>query len=224
MTQLIRSASASTLAVLLSAAALVGCGGGDDPAAAAASNNSSASSDLAFATPTSTTATSEGGTVFPFSFFDSAGTESQVNTTFASAAVTNTHTLGGTLGFAGVAVRLYGPTNIQNATATPLDASSFSKLKIKLASSTDATLSIKLQPNPINSSGCVPVAVANVNATTTELVINLDSTTFQVPAWCSSGITTFAAAKSALYAIDVVNESTAVGAHDVTVGSTKLAP
>jgi hypothetical protein len=104
-----------------------------------------------------------------------------------------------------------------------LNASSYSALRIHLASTTDATLTIKLQPSPVAADGCVPTATALVSATLSEFVINLDDASFPVPGYCTSAIT-LAQAKAGLYAVDVINGASNAGNHDVVVGSVSLVP
>jgi hypothetical protein len=123
-----------------------------------------------------------------------------------------------------VALRLYAPGNTTTGTATPLDASGFSKLRIHLASTTDATLTIKLQPAPVAADGCAPSTQALVSATVSEFVIDLNDATFALPSYCAASATTLQQRLAGLYAVDVINDATGAGAHDLVVGSISLVP
>jgi hypothetical protein len=177
--------------------------------------------DTAFATPASAGATAESGEVSSYSFAEKAGDLTAGDTTYASGVVSFSTTLAATQGYAGAAIRYYAPANTGAAPQTPFDASDYSKLKIELASGTDATLSIKLQPNPLSADGCTATATAVVSSTMAELVIDLDSASFPLPSYCSAG-TTVDAVKTGLYAIDVVNGAASAGTHDLRVGSVKF--
>jgi hypothetical protein len=133
-------------------------------------------------------------------------------------------TLAATQAYAGAAIRLYAPGNVEGATAAPLDASSYSQLRIHLASTTDATLTIKLQPSPVAPDGCTPTAQAVVSATQAEFVIDLNDATFARPSYCAASSVTLHQMLAGLYAIDVINDSAAAGTHDVSVGSVSLVP
>jgi hypothetical protein len=177
--------------------------------------------DTAFATPVSTSATAESGAVTTYSFAETSGDLSAGSVSYAAGAVGFSATLAKQQGYAGAAIRYYAPDNTGAAPATPFDASGYSKLKIQLASSTDATLTVKLQPNPLSGDGCTATATAIVSATMAELVIDLDSASFPLPGYCSAG-TTVDAVKAGLYAIDIVNGGASAGTHDLQVGSVKF--
>ena len=142
--------------------------------------------------------------------------------TFDAGAISYSATLTGVQGWAGTAVRYYAPNNTGSAPATAFDASSFTKLKIQLKSTTDALLQIKLQPSPVAADGCTATASAVVSSTLTELVIDLNEASFPLPGHCAAG-TAIAAVKAGLYAVDVVNVGVSAGTHDLTVGTVKLA-
>jgi len=105
-----------------------------------------------------------------------------------------------------------------------MDVSGFTKLRLHLASTTDGTLTIKLQPSPVAPDGCVPTAQALVNGTLSEFVLNLDTATFAVPSYCAGSGTTLQQALAGLYTIDVINDASAAGTHDLVVGSASLVP
>jgi len=143
---------------------------------------------------------------------------------YASGTETFSATLAAAQSYAGAAIRVYGPGNTSGGSATPLDASAYSQLRIHLASSTDGTLTIKLQPAPVAPDGCVPTATALVSATVSEFVIDLNDASFAVPGYCPAPTSTLHQMLAGLYAIDVINDATAAGAHDVVVGSVSLVP
>ena len=126
--------------------------------------------------------------------------------------------------YAGAALRLYAPGNTTGGAAAPFDASGLSQLRFHLASTTDATLTIKLQPSPVAADGCVPTAQAVVSATLSEIVIDLDDANFAVPSYCTASTTTLQQWLAGLYAIDVINDATTAGNHDVIVGGISLVP
>jgi len=130
----------------------------------------------------------------------------------------------GDQGYAGAALRLYAPGNISGGTAAPLDASGFSKLRIHLASTTDGTLTIKLQPSPVAPDGCAPAMQAVVSATLSEFVIDLNDAAFALPGYCTPSSATLHQRLAGLYAIDVINDAKSAGSHDVVVGSVSLIP
>jgi hypothetical protein len=211
------------LAALFSAVALVACGGGGDsdtpppvgvpsppPAPAPAPVES------AFATPVSATATSESGAIDKYSYAEKGGELTAGELTYDSGAVGYSVTLAAAQAYAGAAIRYYAPGNTGSAPRTTFDASGFSKLKISLASTTDATLTIKLQPNPLSGDGCTATATALVTGTMAELVIDLDDESFPLPGHCSAG-TALDAVKTGLYAIDVINGATTAGQHALQV-------
>jgi hypothetical protein len=142
--------------------------------------------------------------------------------TYASGAETFSATLAATQAYAGAALRLYAPGNTATGAATPLDASAYKQLRLHLASTTDGTLTIKLQPSPVAPDGCVPTTQAVVTPTLSEFVINLDSATFALPSYCAASTTTLQQMLAGLYTIDVVNDAAGAGAHDLVVGSISL--
>lgn len=221
------------VAVLFSAALMAACGGGGDPPTAGAPAPAPAPgpapapapgpapapapADTAFATPTSTTGTAETGGVETYQFAETGSAQTAGALTFASGAVSYSASLASTQAFAGAAVRLYAPNN------TAFNASAFSQLKIQLRSSTDAVLQVKLQPAPVSPDGCTATAQAMVSSTLSEVVIDLNSTSFPLPGHCATG-TTVDAVRAGLFAVDVVNPASSSGTHDVTVGSISLVP
>lgn len=234
---------ARLFALFAAAALTTACGGGGDAAAPAATPTPASVStptppppppppapapepppppaDTAFATPASASATAESGEIISYSYAATPGDLTAGDTTYASGVVSFSATLAAPQGYAGAALRYYAPSNTGAAPAAPFDASGYSKLKIELASSTDATLSIKLQPNPLSGDGCTATATAIVSATMAELVIDLDSASFPLPGYCTAG-TGVEAVKAGLYAIDIVNGAASAGAHDLRVGSVKF--
>jgi hypothetical protein len=126
--------------------------------------------------------------------------------------------------FAGAALRLYAPLNTASGAAAPMDASTFRQLRLHLASTTDGTLTIKLQPSPVAADGCAPTAQALVTSTLSEFVINLDAASFPLPSYCAPSSMTLQQMLAGLYAIDVVNGAANTGNHDVVVGSISLVP
>ena len=144
--------------------------------------------------------------------------------TYASSMLTFGASLAHDQGYAGVALRLYAPGNTDTSAAAPLDASGFTRLRIHLASTTDGTLAIKLQPSPVAADGCTPTARAVIGPTTAEFVIDLDDASFALPSYCTPSATTLLQMLKSLYAIDVINDATSAGAHDVVVGTISLVP
>jgi hypothetical protein len=132
--------------------------------------------------------------------------------------------LTGAQAYAGTAVRLYAPGNTGAAPVSAFNAASATQLKIQLRSSTDALLTIKLQPSPVAADGCTATATAIVNSSTAELTIDLNDTSFPLPDYCNGTGSKVSSLKAGLYAVDVINAATSAGAHDLSVGTVKLAP
>lgn len=222
-----------TLAALFCAvAALAACGGGDDPPTAGAPpapmpsptpTPTPAPTDVAFATPMNATDTSEAGKIETYAFAEKSNEQTLGTAQFADGAVSYGATLTGAQAFAGVALRAYAPGNTGAAPVAPFNASTYTQLKIQLRSSTDAVLTVKLQPSPVAADGCTATAQAVVNATLTELTIDLDDASFPLPAYCNGSGTAVGAVKSGLFAVDVINPATNAGAHDLAIGTVKLA-
>lgn len=171
--------------------------------------------------------TVEGGSVISYAFAANGSDLTAGTITYAAGAETFSATLAhdqGDAGYAGTALRLYAPGNTSGGAAVPLNASGFSKLRIHLASTTDGTLSIKLQPSPVAADGCAPTAQAVVSATLSEFVIDLTDATFALPGYCTASTTTLQQRLSGLYAIDIINDAKSAGSHDVVVGSVSLVP
>jgi hypothetical protein len=180
--------------------------------------------DTAFATPADASDTAEGGSIDSYAYAATASDQAAGTVTYAAGAETFAATLANTQTYAGAALRLYAPGNTSGGTAAPLDASGFSQLRIHLASSTDGTLTIKLQPAPVAPDGCVPTAQAVVTATLSEFVIDLDDAAFSVPSYCATPSATLHQMLAGLYAIDVINDAASAGSHDLVVGSVSLIP
>src|SRR4029079_19640174 len=121
-----------------------------------------------------------------------------------------------------MSVRYYAPGQVPGGPSTTFDASSFHKLTLNLASTTDAVLTIRLGPDPDAAQGCAAVASVLVDANTNELELDLDASTFSLSEHCVAG-TDVAALKAAIGAIEIVNPATAAGAHDFRVGVASLA-
>jgi hypothetical protein len=144
--------------------------------------------------------------------------------TVLSGAASYSATLAAMQGYAGAAIRMFAPGNMEGGTVSPINASTFSQLRIHLASTTDGTLTLKLQPSPVAADGCAPTAQALVSASLSEFVINLDDATFSLPSYCGASSMTLQQRLAGLYAIDVINDASTVGVHDVVVGSISLVP
>jgi hypothetical protein len=205
-------------ALFCAAGALAGCGGGgsDGPPVPAPSGPE-------FATPTSATDTSEAGKIETYAFAEKSGEQTPGTPQFANGAVSHGAALAAAQAFAGVALRVHAPGNTGAAPVTAFDASAFTQLKIQLSSSTDAVLSLKLQPAPVSADGCTATAQAVVSATLTELTIDLDDASFTLPDYCNGTGTALAAVKGGIFAIDVINPAANAGAHDLAVGPVKFA-
>lgn len=231
--------SCTALTALFSAVALTACGGGGSstptPAASAppsapvpapvpAPPSGPSSSDVAFATPSSATDTSEAGKIETYSFAEKGNQLTAGTATFASGEVDFGASLSGDQAYAGTAIRVYAPGNTGAAPVTAFNASGFTKLKIQLKSSSDGVLSIKLQPSPVAGDGCTATAQAIVNSTLSELVIDLTDTMFALPDYCNGTGSKVGTVKAGLFAVDVINAATTTGSHNLSVGTVKLAP
>jgi hypothetical protein len=157
-----------------------------------------------------------------YSFAATATDQTAGSVNYAAGAETFSATLAAQQGYAGAALRLYAPGNTAAGTAAPLDASAYKQLRLHLASTTDGTLTIKLQPSPVAPDGCVPTAQALVTPTSSEFVINLDAASFAVPSYCAASSATLQQVLAGLYTIDVINDAVSAGAHDLVVGSASL--
>ena len=227
---------------LVASLGLAGCGGDDSVALAAPASaptpapapepapspapapEPAPAPDLAFATPSDAADTAEGGTVASYAYAATGTDQAAGSVTYASGAETFSATLAAAQAYAGAALRLYAPGNTDGGTAAPLDASGYSQLRIHLASTTDGTLTIKLQPAPVAADGCVPTAQAVVSAALSEFVIDLDDASFALPSYCAASAATLQQRLTGLYAIDVINDAAGAGAHDAVVGSISLVP
>jgi hypothetical protein len=118
---------------------------------------------------------------------------------------------------ADMSVRYYAPGQVPGGPPTTFDASNFRMLRLQLASTTDAVLSIRLVSDPVAAEQCAAVASVLVDAHTTELELDLNASTFSLSEHCAAG-TDLAALKAAIGAIDIVNPTTVAGAHDFRVG------
>lgn len=228
------SHSAHALAALFSAVMLTACGGGDDPPAPPAPAPSPsaptpappppAAADTPFATPQSATDTSEAGKIETYNFAEKSNEQTPGALTYANGAVSYGATLTAAQAFSGTAVRVYAPNNTGAAPVAAFDASGYTKLKIQLKSSTDALLNVKLQPSPVSPDGCTATASAVVSSTLTEITIDLNEASFPLPDHCGGTGSKVGTLKAGLYAVDVINPAVGAGAHDLSVGTVKLAP
>lgn len=159
-----------------------------------------------------------------YAFAATSTDQTPATVTYALSTLTFSASLAHDEGYAGAALRLYAPGNADTSAATPLDASGFSRLRIHLASTTDGALAIKLQPSPVAADGCAPTARALIGPTTAEFVIDLDDASFALPSYCTASATTLRQMLKGLYAIDVINDATSAGPHDVVVGTISLVP
>ncbi len=224
----IRAGALHALALLFSTAALVACGGGPSlpvegapvPRPAPAPGTGT---DTAFASPLSATDTAEAGKVLGYAFAERAPQQTLGTPQFADGAVTLSATLSAAQAFAGVALRAYAPSNTGAAPVAAFDASAHTQLKIQLKSSTDALLQVKLHPSPVAADGCTATANVMVNATLAEVVIDLDDTSFPLPDFCNGTGSKIGTLKAGLYAIDVINPAASAGAHELSIGTMKLA-
>jgi hypothetical protein len=211
------------VAVLFSATLMAACGGGGSSPAPAAPTPSPAPgpapspNDAAFATPTDTSTTAQAGGIETYQYAENGAAQTAGAPAFAASAVSYSAALSSAQGFAGAALRLYAPNN------TAFNASAYSRLRIQLRSSTDALLWVKLQPSPISGDGCTATAQAVVSATLGEVVIDLDSAHFPLPAHCATG-TTLNTVRAGLLAVDVINPAATAGTHDLAVGAISLVP
>ena len=142
--------------------------------------------------------------------------------TYDADAIEYSDTIAGDRAAADMSVRYYAPGQVPGGPPTTFDASSFHRLRLQLASTTDAVLSIRLVPDPVAAEECAAVASVLVDANTTELELDLDASTFSLSEHCAAG-TDVAALKAAIGAIDIVNPATAAGAHDFRVGVASFA-
>jgi hypothetical protein len=225
----------TALTALFSAVALTACGGGGSstpspaasgppPAPVPAPAPAPSSGEVAFATPASATDTGEAGKIDTYSFAEKGNELTAGAVTYAAGEVDFSASLSGNQAYAGTAIRVYAPGNTGAAPVTAFNASGYTKLKIKLKSSSDGVLSIKLQPNPVAADGCTATAQAIVNSTLSELVIDLNDTMFPLPDYCNGVGSKVGAIKAGLFAIDVINAATGTGSHNLGVGTVKLTP
>lgn len=234
MKQQFRRTALASLIMVMSTAALVACGGGDDPAPAAA-GSSGGGSATAFATPTSATATTEGGFISTYNYVESTTapkSQTIIAASHASGVVTYGHTLGGSQGWAGTALRFFAPGNADATGTTPFNASSYSNLKIKMATTNAADTSIVVMLHPFtaagafDANGCAYKATLTLTAptTSTEYSIALNNTafTYTTGGSCAATAPAFSGIAGNLYGIDVRNEGNADGTHDLKVESIKF--
>lgn len=243
MDQMVRRSirhSCTALTALFGAVALTACGGGGSsvptsaaptPAASAppsapvpASPAGPSAGDVAFATPASATDTSEAGKIETYFFAEKSSEIVAGAVTQAAGEVDFSASLSGNQAYAGTAIRVYAPGNTGVAPVSAFNASGFTKLKIRLKSSSDGVLSIKLQPSPVAGDGCTATAQAIVDATLSELVIDLNDAMFALPDYCNGTGSKVGTVKAGLFAIDVINGATTTGSHNLGVGTVKLAP
>lgn len=232
MSNVYRVTALSVLTVVASAA-LVACGGGDDPATApaASSGGGGGAALTAFATPSTGTATAEGGFLDQYTYAGNAGgtattTGATVSTTAGIATVS--HTVGNSAGWAGVALRAYAPGNASAAGTTPFNASSKTALKIKMATTNTADTSIIVMLHPytaagaFDANGCAYKATFTLTAPVTtsqeySIALNTTNFTYTTGGSCAATAPAFSSITGNLYGIDVRNEGHADGTHDVKV-------
>lgn len=241
---------------VLAATTLVACGGGSDSAkndpapvvtdSAPATTDSApvttdsapvavdpVVADFAFATPASASATAEGGFIKGFGYADAAATNQVLNAlAFASGVVTYSEVLSGSPSYAGIGMQIFAPGNATDTGGITFDATSYSSLKIKLATSNpgDAVIKVMLNPSPINPDGCAFTGLINATQTMTEYVLPLTVASFPFSArseyHCDATtlptLPTFASVKAGLYNVEFRNLANANGAHDIKLEYVKL--
>jgi hypothetical protein len=138
--------------------------------------------------------------------------------TYDADAIEYSETIAGEGAATEMSVRYYAPGHVLGGPQTPFDASSFHRLRLPLASTTDAVLTIRLVPDAVVGEACSATVSVLVDANTTELELDLDASTFSLSEGCAAG-TAVATLKTAIAAIDIVNPATAAGAHDFRVGA-----
>lgn len=233
MKQQFRRTALASLVMLMSATALVACGGGDDPAPAAVTPPPSGGSATAFATPSADTATAEGGFITSYNFVESTTapkTETVSAPHFSAGVETFGHTIGGSQGWAGAALRFLAAGNTDATTGTSsFNASSASNLIVKMATTTAADTTIKLMLHKYTAAGvfdqnaCVYTTTFTLTAPTTSTEYSVPLSSFTYPANKADGSGAcptdpgYSTVKAALYAVDVRNDANANGVHDVKV-------
>jgi len=227
-----------TLAVL-AGITLSACGGSSADSAPAASSSTPGGATggsgtctgcVAFATPSSVSATAEGGFIDSYGYADTAATKQSITpAAFSSGIVTYSEVLSGDPSYAGIALRFSAPGNASPAGTATYNAASYGNLVIKLTTSntSDSVIKVMLQPNPVDTSGCAYTGSINVTpgASLQEYTLPLTTASFTFPntgACASVTPPTLASIKAALYAIDVRNEANSNGSHDVKVEYVKL--
>lgn len=141
--------------------------------------------------------------------------------TYDAQAIEYSQTIDGDGATADMSVRYYAPGQVPGGPRTTFNASSFNKLRLQLASTTDAVLTIRLVSDSVATEECAAAASVLVDANSTELELDLDASTFSLSEHCAAG-TDVATLKAAILAIDIVNPATAAGAHDFRVGAAKF--
>jgi hypothetical protein len=141
--------------------------------------------------------------------------------TYDADAIEYSETIAGEGAATEMSVRYYAPGQVPGGPRTPFDASRFHKLRLPLASTTDAVLTIRLVPDPVVGEECAATASVLVDANTTELELDLDASTFLLSGGCAAG-TDVATLKAAIAAIDIANPATVAGAHDFRVGAARF--
>lgn len=232
-----------TLAIL-AGLTLTACGGGSSSSSAPATSSSTPGSTpggasggtgtctgcVAFATPSSASATAEGGFIDTYGYADTAATKQVITpVAFSSGVVTYSEALSGSPTYAGLALRFSAPGNATTAGTTTYNAGNYANLKIKLttSNSSDSVIKVMLQPSPVDTNGCAYTGSINVTpgATLQEYTLPLNTASFTFPNTGACANVTppaLSTLKSALFAIDIRNEANSNGTHDIKVEYVKL--
>jgi hypothetical protein len=141
--------------------------------------------------------------------------------TYDAQAIEYSDTIDGDGATADMSVRYHAPGQVPGGPRTTFDASSFNKLRLQLASTTDAVLTIRLVSDSVATEECAATASVLVDANSTELELDLDGSMFSLSEHCAAD-TDVATLKAAILAIDIVNPATAAGAHDFRVGAARF--
>lgn len=235
---------------VLATTTLVACGGGGDSdtkssapvttnpgpvtteSAPVTTDSAPATTDTAFSTPSSVSASSEGGFIKTFGYAE--GTKQTLNSpTFDSGVLTHSEVLSGSPSYAGISMQFFAPGNATEQGIT-FDATSYASLKIKLTTTNPADTHIKvlLNPSPINPDGCAFTGTINVTpgSALTEYVLPLTVASFPFSArteyHCDATtlptLPSFDSVKAGLYNVELRNLANTDGAHDIKVEYVKL--
>ena len=238
---------------VLAATTLVACGGGSDSAkndpAPVVTDSAPVTpdptpvtpdpvpvaADFAFSTPSTASASAEGGFIKAFSYADSAATKQVITPlAFSSGIVTYSEVLSGAPSYAGIALQFFAPGNATDSGGITFDATSYANLKIKLATTNpaDTEIKVKLNPNPVNGDGCAFTGTILVTpgSALTEYVLPLTVASFPFSARseynCDATtlptLPSFDSVKAGLYNVELRNLANTDGAHDIKVEYVKL--